>query len=119
MRSTTGSFSFLGVEIGSAEVIATLSAEATRTQGTAYTLTQRVEHTTGPIEDGVLFTTVPVDQYTYIIVSHPNPELVGGEAVVSLPRDPITALTTRDFLQSLDHARLISRRRAHLQSSAR
>jgi hypothetical protein len=66
-------------------------------QGTAYTLTQRVEHTTGPIEDGVLFTTIPIDQYTYIIVSHPNPDLVGGEVVVSLPRDPITVLTRREF----------------------
>ncbi|MGB5810894.1 MAG: hypothetical protein WBG86_10205 [Polyangiales bacterium] len=94
------SFSALGVEIGSAEAIATFSAEATRLQGTAYTLTQRVEHTTGPIEDGVLFTTIPLDQYTYEIVSHPNPALVGGEIVVSLPREPITVLTTREFYNS-------------------
>jgi len=94
------SFSFLGAEIGSAEAIATFSAEATRLQGTAYTLTQRVEHTTGPIEDGVLFTTIPLDQYTYEIVSHPNPALVGGEVVVSLPREPITVLTTREFYNS-------------------
>jgi len=94
------SFSALGVEIGSAEAIATFTAEATRLQGTAYTLTQRVEHTTGPIEDGVLFTTVPLDQYTYEIVSHPNPALVGAEVVVSLPREPITVLTTREFYNS-------------------
>lgn len=90
-------FSALGVKVGGAEAIATFAAEATEVQGTAYTLTQRVEHTTGPIEDGVLFTTIPIDQYTYIIVSHPNPELVGGEVVVSLPREPITVLTRREF----------------------
>ncbi|RLB38646.1 MAG: hypothetical protein DRH30_11170 [Deltaproteobacteria bacterium] len=90
-------FSALGVSVGGFEAIATFSSEATAVQGTAYTLTQRVEHTTGPIEDGVLFTTIPIDQYTYIIVSHPNPELVGGEVVVSLPRDPITVLTRREF----------------------
>ena len=90
-------FSALGVSVGGAEAIATFSEEATEVQGTAYTLTQRVEHTTGPIEDGVLFTTIPIDQYTYTIVSHPNPELVGGEVVVSLPREPITVLTRREF----------------------
>jgi hypothetical protein len=90
-------FSVLGAKVGGAEAIATFAAEATEVQGTAYTLTQRVEHTTGPIEDGVLFTTIPIDQYTYTIVSHPNPELVGGEVVVSLPREPITVLTRREF----------------------
>jgi len=90
-------FSVLGVQVGGAEAIATFSAEATAVQGSAYTLTQRVEHTTGPIEDGVLFTTIPIDQYTYTIVSHPNPELIGGEIVVSLPREPITVLTRREF----------------------
>ena len=90
-------FSVLGIQVGAAEAIATFSSEATRVQGTAYTLTQTVEHTTGPIEDGVLFTTIPVDQYTYTTVSHPNPELVGGEIVVSLPREPITVLTQREF----------------------
>ena len=45
----------------------------------------------------MLFTTIPIDQYTYTIVSHPNPELVGGEVVVSLPREPITVLTRREF----------------------
>lgn len=93
-------FSVLGVQVGSAEAIATFSSEATAVQGSAYTLTQRVEHTTGPIEDGVLFTTIPVDQYTYTVVSHPNPELVGGEIVVSLPREPITVLTRRTFYNS-------------------
>lgn len=90
-------FSALGVQIGGAEAIATFTEEATQVQGRAYTLTQRVEHTTGPIEDGVLFTTIPFDQYTYTIVSHPNPALVGGEVVVSLPREPITVLTRRSF----------------------
>jgi hypothetical protein len=90
-------FSALGVKVGGAEAIATFSEEATEVQGSAYTLTRRVEHTTGPIEDGVLFTTIPIDQYTYTIVSHPNPELVGGEVVVSLPREPITVLTRREF----------------------
>lgn len=90
-------FSALGVKVGGFEAIAKFTAAASKVQGTAYTLTQTVEHTTGPIEDGVIFTTVPIDQYTYTIVSHPNPELVGGEVVVSLPREPITVLTSRTF----------------------
>lgn len=91
------SFSVLGVEVGGLEVLQSIQTSVGRTLGETYTLTKRVVHTTGPLEDSVLFTTIPMDQYTYVITSHPNPELVGGEVVVSTPRTPIEALVTREL----------------------
>jgi hypothetical protein len=40
------------------------------------------------LKDGVVFTTIPYDRYTYMILSHPDPDLVGGTVIVSLPREP-------------------------------
>jgi hypothetical protein len=93
-------FSALGVSVGALEVLTTVEASATRMSGESYTLTKRVVHTTGPIEDSVLFTSIPMDQWTYTISSHPNPELIGGEIVVSLPREPIQAMVTRELFNA-------------------
>ncbi|MEO0603379.1 MAG: hypothetical protein AAF211_18210, partial [Myxococcota bacterium] len=91
------SFSVFGVEVGGVEVLSSVETSVGRTLGETYALTKRVVHTTGPLEDSVLFTTIPMDQYTYTITSHPNPELIGGEIVVSTPRTPIEALVTREL----------------------
>jgi hypothetical protein len=53
-------------------------------------------YTTGPVEDTVIFTTIPLDQYTYEITSHPDPELVGSKVVISLPREPIEVQVERE-----------------------
>ena len=63
----------------------------------SYTLTKRVVRTTGPLEDAVIFTSIPYDQFTYTILSHPNPELIGASVVVSLPRSPIETMVERRF----------------------
>lgn len=44
-----------------------------------------------------MFTTVPLDQYTFTVVSHPDLTLVGKQVVVSLPRDPVTLQAERGF----------------------
>jgi hypothetical protein len=66
----------------------------------SYTLTKRVVRTTGPLEDGVIFTSVPYDQFTYRILSHPNPDLIGADVVVSIPRAPIETLVERTFFNA-------------------
>jgi hypothetical protein len=53
--------------------------------------------TSGQDEDTVVFTTIPVDQYTYTVLSHPDPNMVGQEVVVSLPREPVTIQAERSF----------------------
>ncbi|WP_157960434.1 hypothetical protein [Marinimicrobium alkaliphilum] len=63
-----------------------------------YQLTRTVTYTTGPMEDTVIATVIPYDQYTYTIMSHPvYPQLVGEDMVISLPRTPRTFQINRDF----------------------
>jgi hypothetical protein len=79
------------------ELKVTATAEATRLTSHAYTLSKTILFTSGPREDLVVFTTVPIDQYTFTIVSHPDPTLIGDPVVVNLPRDPITLQAERGF----------------------
>ncbi len=79
------------------EVKATVSSKASKISGSSYSLTKSIVYTTGPLEDSVVFTTIPYDQYTYTVVSHPSPELIGRELVVSFPRSPITLIAERSF----------------------
>ena len=90
-------FSTLGVKVGGAQAILETRNQARWYSGEAYTTTTQVVRETGVLEDSVIFETTPYDVYTYKILSHPNPELVGGEIQVRLPRTPITIMATRDF----------------------
>jgi hypothetical protein len=62
-----------------------------------YTLSKRVLRETGALEDSVIFTTIPLDLYTYEILSHPNSDLVGEKIIIRLPREPVTVMVERDF----------------------
>jgi hypothetical protein len=84
----------IGAEI---EAIKETTVAVTGSILAAYSLEQSVIFTTGPIQDSVIFTTIPLDQYTYTIASHPIPELIGEQVVISLPRKPITIMATLDF----------------------
>ena len=89
-------FSALGVKVTGFEMLATLQAHASAIRSRAYTVTKRIVYTTGPIEDTVIFTTIPLDQYTYQVTSHPDPELIGSKVVISLPREPIKVQVERE-----------------------
>jgi hypothetical protein len=83
----------LGVEVEKT-VGVSLKAEASL----GYQLTKTVTYTTGPMEDTVIATVIPYDQYTYKILSHPvYPDLVGKDMVISLPRSPRTMQIDREF----------------------
>jgi hypothetical protein len=88
--------SVLGVKVET-EITASVKKAWEWKTRTAYTLTRRVVYTTGPIEDAVVFTTIPYDVYTYRVLSHPDPAHVGQEVVVALPRSPIHILAERGF----------------------
>ncbi len=47
---------------------ATFTDAMTRTHSSSYTLEKNVTYSTGPFEDGVVFSTVPYDRYVYKIV---------------------------------------------------
>lgn len=82
------------------ELKGTLTTAATVTQGRAYELSQTIVFSTAPREDTVVFTTVPIDRYTYTILSHPDPALVGDQVVVDYPRTPVTLQAERSFYNS-------------------
>jgi hypothetical protein len=90
------SFKLFGVGV-EAELTQTFSGAFSQIDTSSYETRKTLTHTTGPIEDKVIFTTIPLDQYTYEILSHPNPDLIGESVVVSLPRDPITLAVEREF----------------------
>jgi len=79
------------------DIEATATVAATATRGTSYSLEKSVTFTTGSMEDGVVFTTIPYDRYTYTIVSDPHPELVGQTVTISMPREPVTLMVERSF----------------------
>lgn len=74
-----------------------LDVKATFSKGRTYTLSRSVNFTTGPNEDTVVFTTTPVDLYTYQVISHPDPTFVGREFRMQLPREPIYLQVERGF----------------------
>ena len=89
-------FSALGVKVTGFEMLGTIQARAAKITSSAYTVTKRIVYTTDPVEDTVIFTTIPLDQYTYEVTSHPDPELVGSKVVISLPREPIEVQVERE-----------------------
>ncbi len=84
-------------EIGSAKVTQTVTATASAWAGTAYTVEKTVTYTSGSLEDAVVFTSIPYDVYRYDIVSHPDPDLVGKQVVIRVPREPVTMIAERTF----------------------
>lgn len=83
----------VGVEVERSVGIS-LKAEASL----GYELSKTITYTTGAMEDTVVATVIPYDQYTYTILSHPvYPDLVGKGMVISLPRSPRTMQINRDF----------------------
>ena len=96
---TNVEFSVPVTAIRIAEVSAKLkvSASLSLSHSASYTYSESVVYTTGPIEDTVIFTSIPYDIYTYTITSHPDPNVVGNDIVVSMPRSPVTLQVERSF----------------------
>ncbi len=81
----------------SAEVTKSVQATTRLSASSAYTVTKQVLRQTGPVEDSVIFTSIPLDIYSYEVLSHPDPNFVGTVVEVRLPREPLTAMVRRDF----------------------
>lgn len=75
----------------------TVTTTASFSAGRAYELEQTIEYTTGPIEDTVICTVLPIDQFVYTVLSHPDPGVIGKEIVINMPRTPITLQIEREF----------------------
>ncbi|MFN2323990.1 MAG: hypothetical protein ABR510_13670, partial [Trueperaceae bacterium] len=82
------------------EMRKTVTATASAWAGAAYTVEKTITYTSGSLEDAVVFTSIPYDIYRYDIVSHPDPELVGMQVVIRVPREPVTMIAERDFFNA-------------------
>jgi hypothetical protein len=92
---TAANIPFVG-EIG-ADFKSKVSVSASLSAGESYTVAISRRFTSGPLEDAVVFSTIPYDRYVYDILSHPDPDLVGGTVEVLLPREPIVLKVERTF----------------------
>ena len=66
-------------------------------ESSAYELEKTVVYATDPLEDAVVFTAIPYDQFTYEVVQHNDPSMNGKEVSINLPRTPITLLVERSY----------------------
>lgn len=80
-----------------AEFRARVSARASASAGESYTVETSRRFTAGPLEDAVVFSSVPYDRYVYEVLSHPDPDMIGGTVEVMLPRQPIVVKVERSF----------------------
>lgn len=84
---------------GSFKYLAKLNFEATKQVSESYELTKSRTFSTGPFEDGVIFTSVPLDRYVYkkIVAKIPDDGFLGETLYVNLPRDIDMRMVTRRF----------------------
>jgi hypothetical protein len=80
-----------------ASVKATVKTTASMSTGSSSTISRSVTFTSGPMEDSVVFSTVPYDQYEYTVLTHPDAKMVGATITVSVPRAPIVLIAERGF----------------------
>lgn len=95
--SVTFNVPVTAIKIGEISAKLKVSASLSLSHSSSYTYTESVVYTTGPMEDTVIFTSIPYDIYTYTITSHPDPDVMGTEIVVSMPRSPVTLQVERSF----------------------
>jgi hypothetical protein len=83
-----------------------VSASAARTTSKSYELAKSQTYIAGPFEDGVVFTSIPVDRYTYEIISDNTDQAgVPGELVeIRLPRTPDIRIVERGYYNASIHA---------------
>lgn len=79
------------------EIEGKLTGEYGHTWNSTYTLETSLSYDTGPMEDTVVCTVVPIDYYTYRIVSDPDPTNIGQLMNLSLPRSAITLQVEREY----------------------
>jgi hypothetical protein len=89
-----------------------LTVAGTRTQGRAYELSKTILFTSAPTEDLVVFTSVPLDRYTYTVLSHPDPTMIGQKVIVNYPRTPVTMQAERGFFNGA-----VPQRAVHIDQS--
>ncbi len=98
-------FGSVGFGVGAAglgahvESMVTLSASAALVTSESYELAKSQTFSTGPWEDGVVFTSVPMDRYYYELIRDNTGEIgsIGDRIEFRLPRDPGLRIVDRVY----------------------
>ncbi|MEN8132684.1 MAG: hypothetical protein ABFS45_21385 [Pseudomonadota bacterium] len=96
-------YGFGGAGAGvSTKYLAKLTFEARKEISESYELTKSRTFSTGPFEDGVIFTSIPMDRYVYVktVAKLPDDAFLFERLVVNLPRDSDMRLVTRRYFNA-------------------
>jgi hypothetical protein len=96
-----GSMPFSSVK---AKVKAEIEFELKETWGESSSTTVSTTYSTGPLEDTVIFTTVPYDRYEYKVLQHQRADMVDTRYYVLRPREAITVMVQRGFFNDVTPA---------------
>jgi len=82
--------------------LAKVNVSASVETSASYELSKSRTFSTGPLEDGVVFTAIPVDRYAYELIENYTDSLgvVGQRIEVRLPRDPHIRIVERGYFNS-------------------
>ncbi|HWN38839.1 MAG TPA: hypothetical protein VNP02_10105, partial [Gammaproteobacteria bacterium] len=75
----------------------TLEREASRIRNEAYEVSKTISFETGPLEDSVVYTSIPYDQYRYIKVNATSSSDSPSEYDIGLPREAVIRIATARF----------------------
>lgn len=90
--------SVFGVKIGSVKASVAFTNNTNWEWNTSYTVSQSVQYNCVGGEDKVVFTSVPMDTYSYEVLYSTDPsDKVGGILKINIPRKFDTYMTTREF----------------------
>lgn len=92
------------VTLSSFRVGVTSEIEGTHTSETSRTTTFTVEYGEGIGADGVLYSTMPYDRYTYTIRSSLDPNAVGQRFYIDVPQQAQIKLVDRDYFNNVVNA---------------
>ena len=92
-----GGASIFGVKIATFKASASFENSMNWEWTTSTTITKSITYTCNGGEDRVIFTAVPIDTYSYEILTSPTTNDVGKIFHINLPRDYSTYTVTREF----------------------
>jgi len=84
----------------SAQAKITINASLTYAHSVSGSISKTVTYTAGGLSDNVIFTSVPMDIYTYTIIRDGDPADKGRLYQLQMPRSPITLMVSRDYYNS-------------------
>ncbi len=93
--------SVFGIKIGSVKASVAFTNNTSWEWNTTYSITESIQYNCAGGEDKVIFTSVPMDEYSYEVLYSTDPDdKVGSILKINIPRKFDTYMVTREFYNS-------------------